>query len=163
MQASEVALDLIKKYEFGGLEVPLKAYWDKYGRVWTIGWGHTIGVYKDLTITLEEAVNFLREDINWAVKAVNELVSVPVSQSMFDALVSFTFNVGRGALKASTLLKLLNGFDVEGAANEFTKWTYAGSPKIKLTGLVKRREAEKSLFLKGWCNDKEVAECLGQN
>lgn len=162
MQASEVALELIKLYEFGGKNVPLKAYWDKFGSVWTVGWGHTLTAFKGMEITLEEAEKFLREDIKVAERAVNKYVSVPISQSMFDALVSFTFNVGSGALKASTLLKLLNGFDVEGAANEFTKWTYAGTPKTKLAGLVKRREAEKALFLEGWCNDKEVLEC-GQN
>ena len=70
---------------------------------------------------------------------------VKLNQNQFDALVSFTYNLGAGALGSSTLLGKLNRGDFEGAADEFPKWNKAGG-KV-LNGLVKRRAAERSLFL----------------
>lgn len=132
--------NLIKHFE--GLR--LEAYQDSVG-VWTIGYGHTKGVKKGDVITQKQADQFLLEDLQDAVNAANRLVKVELTQDQFDALVSFTFNLGQGNLASSTLLKLLNQGDYSGAADQFTRWVYAG--KQKLGGLVRRREAERELFL----------------
>jgi lysozyme len=77
--------------------------------------------------------------------AVSSLVKVPLNQNQFDALVSFTYNCGSGALKGSTLLRKLNNGDYDGAAAEFPRWTKGGG--VVLPGLVRRRAAEMHLFL----------------
>jgi len=126
----------------------LTAYHDSVG-VWTIGDGHTgPDVYRGLTINDQRADELLLQDTAEAAADVNHLVTYPhLTQDMFDALVDFTFNLGAGRLAASTLLKKLNAGDIEGAAAEFPKWVYAGG-KV-LAGLVKRRDAERALFLLG--------------
>ncbi|KVL67387.1 lysozyme [Burkholderia ubonensis] len=137
----------------------LTAYQDSVG-VWTIGYGHTgPDVYKGLTITQAQAEALLMKDIAKATAAVNRLVTLDragdpdtdglpdLTQEEFDALVDFTFNLGAGNLASSTLLKKLNAGDIEGAAAEFPKWVHAGG-KV-LAGLVKRRDAERALFLLG--------------
>lgn len=121
----------------------LQAYPDSVG-VWTIGVGHTNGVVPGMTITQEEADDLLSEDLANAEAAVNSLVKVPLSQPQFNALVSFTFNLGKGALQESTLLRKLNAGDYEGAAAEFPRWCHAGNEV--LPGLVKRRAAEQAMF-----------------
>lgn len=75
----------------------------------------------------------------------NAAIRVPINQRMFDALVSFTYNVGVKALNDSTLLKLLNQRDYRGAADQFKRWNRAGG-KVS-NGLTKRRAAEEALFL----------------
>jgi GH24 family phage-related lysozyme (muramidase) len=77
--------------------------------------------------------------------AVSRLITVPLNQNQFDALVSFVFNLGSGALQCSTLRRRLNAGAYLEAADEFPKWVYAGGRKLK--GLVRRREAERILFL----------------
>lgn len=138
MNISEKGLTLIKQFE--GLR--LAAYLCAAG-VWTIGWGHTKGVKKGDKITLEQAKLYLDEDIIPSVIAVYESIKVPLTPNQFDALVSFTFNVGIGALKKSTLVKRINSNDPK-ASDEFLKWVKGGG-KI-LPGLVTRRQAEKRLF-----------------
>ena len=135
-------LALIKRFE--GLR--LNSYQDSVG-VWTIGYGHTQNVVKGMTISEAEAENFLRSDSASAVNAVRKLVTVPLDQNQFDALVSFVFNLGAGALAGSTLLRKLNAGSYDDAAGEFGKWVHAGG-KV-LPGLVKRREAERQLFKMG--------------
>ncbi|MCK8356941.1 lysozyme, partial [Erwinia amylovora] len=71
-------------------------------------------------------------------------VKVPLSQSQFDALVSFSYNVGSGALEGSTLLRLLNAGDYDGAHGQFSKWTKAAG--VELAGLVRRRAREAEVF-----------------
>ncbi len=78
--------------------------------------------------------------------AVNDVVSVPLSQNQFDALVSLAYNIGTNAFKTSTLVKYLNALDYKAAAYEFPKWNRRGGKVLK--GLVRRREAERALFLK---------------
>ena len=136
-----------KGLEFiGGFEgLRLEAYWDSYGGVWTIGYGHTGGVYKGQKITKQQALNYLRSDCQSAANAVNKYVKVSINQNQFDALVSFTFNLGSGSLTSSSLLKYLNQGKIQAAANEFPKWCHAGGKT--LPGLVRRRNAEKALFL----------------
>lgn len=136
---SEKGFALVKKFE--GLF--LRKYFCPAG-VLTIGYGHTAAPFPD-EITEEQADDFLREDLRKCEIAVNILVKVDMSQSMFDALVSFTFNLGIGALGKSTLLKLLNEKNYIGASEQFPKWRMAGGKILK--GLVRRRAAEQALFL----------------
>jgi len=138
---SKHGLDFIASFE----GCSLTAYWDSLGSVWTIGYGHTGGVHKGQVITKQKALDLLKSDCSGAASAVNRLVKVAINQNQFDALVSFTFNCGSGALQSSTLLKLLNAGDYKGAANEFPKWNHAGGKVV--AGLTRRRNAEKKLFL----------------
>ncbi|MCP1104855.1 lysozyme [Serratia nevei] len=133
-------LNLIKHFE--GLK--LRAY-QCSAHVWTIGYGHTVDVSANDVITEEEALYFLHQDVAESERAVNQYVHVPLTQNQFDALVSFVFNLGVGNFRTSTLLKKLNAGDDDGAAQEFGRWIHAGG-KV-LPGLVRRREAERALFL----------------
>lgn len=139
---SQTGINLIKSFE----SLQLKAYQDSVG-VWTIGYGHTSGVYEGMTITELQAEAYLRSDLTTAENAVNTKVTYSIVQHQFDALVSFTFNVGTSNFGSSTLLKKLNAGDVSVAADQFDVWIYAGG-KV-LNGLVNRRVAEKELFLNG--------------
>jgi GH24 family phage-related lysozyme (muramidase) len=121
--------------------------------VWTIGWGHTKNVKKHGVwiannwlddITKNQAHDLFLEDVMQFELAVRRLVQVELTQNQFDALVSFAFNLGGGALQKSTLLKKLNAKDYDGAAKEFKKWNRADGKVI--AGLVKRRKAEAELF-----------------
>lgn len=146
---NEEGLRLIKQFE--GLR--LIAY-PCDANVYTIGYGHTKGVKKGDKITIQQAQKLLAEDIKYFEKVVNELVSVPLTDNQFAALVSFTFNVGEGSktnpdivgLRNSTLLKLLNQGKYYEAACEFLKWNKVDGRVNE--GLVNRRDAEKRLFLK---------------
>ncbi len=141
MQTSEKGFDLIRKYE--GLR--FAAYVCPGGKL-TIGYGHTgPDVYEGWKIDAEEANELLEHDVERFERSVNEMVHVPMTQGMFDALISFSFNLGAGSLKGSTLLKKLNADDREAAADEFLKWNKAGG-KV-LAGLTARRESERELFL----------------
>lgn len=145
MIPSRDAYQLIKAYE--GLR--LAAYQDSGGK-WTIGWGHTGDVSPGMTITQHQAEALLALDISTAAQAVSRSVRVALTQAMFDALVSFTFNLGPGRLWDSTLLARINVRDYAGAAKEFARWTKGRhkGKKVVLSGLVKRREAERELFLR---------------
>ena len=140
MKISSRGINLIKKYE--GLR--LEAYKCPSG-VFTIGYGHTKGVKRGMKISKEQAEGFLLDDLKTYEKAVNNCVKVPINQYQYDALVSFCFNCGAGALKNSTLLKKLNKKDYTGASNEFLKWNKANGQVLK--GLTKRRQEERGLFL----------------
>lgn len=138
-------IDLIKSFE----GCKLTAYKCPAG-VWTIGYGHTgkvdgKAVASGMTITAAKATELLRADLSKFEAAVNSYVTAPITQNMFDALVSFAFNCGSVALKSSTLLKKLNAKDYSGAAAEFPKWNKAGG--VVLNGLIRRREREQQLFL----------------
>lgn len=121
----------------------LIAYQDQIG-VWTIGWGHTRGVYEGMTCTQEQADAWLLADIAIYEQDVNTHVKVEINQQEFDALVDFAFNLGNGALNGSTLLRLLNAGDFSGAAKEFKKWDHAGGKIV--AGLLRRRLAEEQEF-----------------
>lgn len=140
MNISNDGLDLIKSHE----GCRLNAYQDSVG-VWTIGYGSIRGVMRGMSITDAEADDRLRQDAQIAEKCVNNSVTISLTQGAFDALCSFVFNLGCGALRNSTLLRKINDGDDNGAADEFGKWNHAGG-KV-LAGLTARREAEKELFL----------------
>ena len=140
MVLSQKGLDLIKSFE----GIRLTAYWDSLGSVWTIGYGHTGGVYDGQVITQAQAEELLRQDTGSAQSTVNNNVTVTLTQGQFDALVSFTFNCGSGAFTSSTLLVLLNQGNYSGACAELDKWVHAGG--VVVQGLVNRRNAEQDLF-----------------
>lgn len=121
----------------------LSAYQDSVG-VWTIGYGHTKGVHAGMTCTQAEADNWLQDDLEAVYEALDNLVQVSLSQGQFDALASFCFNLGAGALKTSTLLTLLNQGKYGAAQQQFARWVHAG--KQVLPGLVKRRAGEAEMF-----------------
>jgi|TARA_Y100000114_G_scaffold101222_1_gene94397 lysozyme len=139
MNISQEGLSLIKKFE--GCE--LEAYKCAAG-VWTIGYGSTDGVNEGMEISQERAEMLLLEDVAVFEESVNKLVEVPLEQNQFDALVSWTFNLGSTNLKNSTLLKVLNNKDYEGVPAQIKRWNKAGGKVLQ--GLIRRREAEALLF-----------------
>lgn len=142
MKASGACRALIRRFE----GCMLQAYLCPAG-VPTLGVGHTRGVKMGDRCTVQQADVWLTEDLQDAEAAVNSLVKAPITQAMFDALVSFVFNLGAGRLGESTLLILLNKRNYAGAAQQFGRWV--NSNGVKLKGLVDRRAAEAELFLSG--------------
>ena len=145
MQTSEKGIALIKQFE----GCKLTAYQDSVG-VWTIGYGWTQPVdgkpiRAGMTIKQETAERLLKTGLVSYESDVSRLVKVGLTQEQFDALVSFTYNLGSRSLSTSTLLRKLNAGDYAGAADEFLRWNKAGG-KV-LNGLTRRREAERALFL----------------
>jgi lysozyme len=157
VKTSQDGINLIKYFE--GLRT--KAYLDSVG-IPTIGYGHIKGVKLGMMITETKAEELLKKDLEYFENKVLDLVKVNLLQNQFDALVSFTFNLGEGSLKKSTLLKKLNSTvffrkeELESIANEFLKWNKAGG-KV-LTGLTKRRIAEKMMFLTPIKIQDQIAE-----
>jgi len=148
MRIAQNGLALIKDFE--GLE--LEAYQDIVG-VWTIGYGHTDHagppeVTPGLTITEDEAEDILRNDLGQYENAVSKAVKVDITQNMFDALVSITYNIGVNGMKGSTFIKRLNQKDYLGCAEAMQWWNKAGGQVV--SGLKRRREAEADLFLQGY-------------
>ena len=139
MEISQEGLSLIKKFE--GCE--LEAYKCAAG-VWTIGYGSTNDVEEGMEISQERADMLLLEDVDVFEEAVNKLVEVPLEQNQFDALISWTFNLGPTNLKNSTLLKVLNNKDYDGVPAQIKRWNKAGGKVLQ--GLIRRREAEALLF-----------------
>lgn len=148
MEASSACLNLIRVSE--GLS--LTPYQDA-ASYWTVGYGHKMNELDPVMgITYQDAERLLLEDVVKAEKAVNELTfEVSLTQGQFDALVDFVYNLGATALAESTLLKRLKAGDLSGAAGEFLRWVHAdvGGKVVELDGLMKRRLAERSLFLSG--------------
>lgn len=142
MIPSKNAIDLIKEFEGCKLE----AYQDVVG-VWTVGYGTTgPGIVEGLTITQATAEAMLKGHVNEIGLSLTDCVGNTLSQDKFDACVSFIYNLGIGNFKKSTLLKLIKEGKLKEAGDEFPKWNKAGG-KI-LPGLVRRREAERQLFLR---------------
>jgi lysozyme len=140
MAINSQGVKLIKSFE--GME--LEAYQDTVG-VWTIGYGHTKTAEPGMVITEAKAEELLRQDLEEFEEAVTEAVQVSINSNQFSALVSFCFNLGADSLFQSTLLKLLNQGDFQGAADQFPRWNKAG--RQVLEGLTRRRKAERALFL----------------
>jgi len=142
MEYSQDGLRLTEQFE----KCRLTAYQDIAG-VWTIAWGHTgSDVYPGRVITLDEANSLLLQDVQNALDHVNSLVIVPLTQNEFDALVDFCFNCGCAAFAGSTMLKLLNAGDYQGAAEQFDAWDHAGGKVV--AGLLRRRQIETNDFEK---------------
>ena len=141
MRISANGIALLREFE--GLR--LVAYQDPVG-IWTIGFGHTKTVRPGQRISMERAEQLLREDLAVFERCVDRAVTVPMNQNEADALISWAFNVGCGAVARSTLVRKLNAGDRAGAADEFLRWNKAGGKS--LPGLSRRRRAERELFLK---------------
>lgn len=145
MKMSRNGIDLLKRFE--GLE--LEAYQDIAG-IWTIGYGHTGNDVKPgMRISEREAEDLLRRDLRSREDAAERLTNVAINQNEFDALVSFIYNVGIQAYNGSTARKRLNRNDRLGAADALTWWNKAtvGGVLRPVTGLTRRRAAERALFL----------------
>jgi len=156
MQISDVGLGLIMSFEGYHTRLPngdCKAYLDKlprpalwskgYKGLWTIGWGNTGPEVTEGTVwTRRYAEKKLREMVARHERAVENVVTVPLTQNQFDALVSLSYNMGIG--KAKTLIKHVNNEDWDKAANAFLLYNKAGGRVVR--GLTRRRQAEKRLF-----------------
>lgn len=150
MTADDLAEHLVKTFE----GCRLRAYQDVVG-LWTIGWGHLLGKpnptgglmgqFGGLTWPQEHADAVLALDLAPAAAAVCRLIKAPLSPGQEAALRSFTFNLGAGALQASSLRAKLNRGEYEDAADELPKWCMAGGRQV--AGLLRRRKAERALFL----------------
>ena len=157
MNVSPKAIAMIKHHE----GVRQKAYRCP-AKLWTIGVGHVLypeqGKLKledrmsvplrpedDRVFSMEEVDGILRSDLSRFERGVGQYISVPLTQGMFDGLVSFSFNVGLGTLQRSTLRQKLNRGDKEGASEELLKYCMAGGKILK--GLQNRRRDEHALFM----------------
>ena len=130
---------MIKHFE----SCKLTAYQDSVG-VWTIGWGHTAGVKKGDNWTQDEADDILLNDLEKFEGYVNQYVQVPLTQNQFDALVSWTFNLGPGNLQSSTMLTKLNEKSYDEVPSQMKRWNKAGGKVLR--GLERRRNAEAAMF-----------------
>lgn len=160
MKVSRAAIDMIKHHEgvrFSPYRCPAK--------LWTVGVGHLIDPNHarvpfaerdslpipagwDRTLTMAEVDSLLATDLNRFERGVAGLCPDAVNyQGVFDALVSFSFNVGLGNFQRSTMRMKINRGELEEAADEFLKWTKSGGRV--LPGLVKRRNDERALYLSG--------------
>lgn len=152
MQLSKAGVDYIKKFE----AYRAKPYQDSKG-VWTIGYGNTYYPNgkrvspNDKPITEAEASELKRTITNRDfVPSVNimlrdEIKAGKITQNMFDALVSLAYNIGTGALAASTVIRKLKAGDINGAADAFRRFNISGGKVLK--GLINRREEERKIFL----------------
>jgi lysozyme len=152
MQTSQNGKKLIKSAEAFRSQV----YKDSAGYS-TIGYGHKLtaielqrGLFSQ-GITIDQASSLLDQDVRQVEIQLTNLVTVPLTQNQFDALISFVFNLGVVDFQESTLLKLLNLGEYMAAASQFPCWVKAKDPitdqYITLPGLVTRRQAEMQLFL----------------
>jgi lysozyme len=149
MKLSDAGLALVRDFEgFRSSAYPDPGSRD--GLPITIGYGSTrwpdgSPIQLGQTVTRERAEAMLRNEIADTERAVSAAVTVPLSQSQFDALASFTYNLGAGALRSSTLLRKLNAGDYASAADEFGRWI--NNDGVPMEGLRRRRAAERAMFL----------------
>ena len=146
MHINERGIQIVKSFEGISLEPYLCP-----ASVWTVGFGATAGsdgrpIDPDMEpISETEAEALLLRDLETSEGWISRLIKTALTENQFSALTSFTFNVGCSALMRSTLRMKLNRSEYQGAADEFPKWKFAN--KRILAGLVRRRAAERALFL----------------
>ncbi|WP_370335054.1 lysozyme [Parvularcula marina] len=154
MKTGDTGLNLIKAYE--GLRLsaqseplPGAQAGDRDAVSWSVGYGHKSTAGAGMTVTEREASRLLQEDISPIENLIRTTVRAPLNQNEHDALVSLIFNIGEENFRRSTVLQKLNDGDKLGAAEAFERWSRArvDGKLVKLDGLVRRRAAEKSLFL----------------
>lgn len=145
MKISQAGIDLIKGFE----SLQLDAYRCPAG-VWTIGWGHTLGVQPGTQISRERAEELLAEDISAVERDLPAVVQVNLTQGQWDAMVSLSFNLCGGAQRLPKtcphLLACIHAGDFAGAAQQLLNINHAATGQI-LPGLTRRRQAERTLFL----------------
>ncbi len=112
----------------------------------TIGYGHVVLDHEDFSngVSKRQAETLLKKDAQIAERAVLRLITVPLTDGQFDALVSFTYNLGGGALQRSTLRRVINRGDHYDVPWQLMRWVWAGGKK--LNGLIRRRLAESDLY-----------------
>lgn len=143
MKCSDAGLEFIMAHE----GCVLHAYPDPAtgGEPWTIGVGHTGGVKLGDKITKEQALDYLRQDVESAERCINNSVKGNITQNQFDALCSLVFNIGCGNFGKSTVLRETNAGNDMSAAQAFLMWNKAAG-KV-MAGLTRRRQDEMNLFL----------------
>lgn len=144
---TQEGIDLIKRFEgFSPIVYICPAGYP------TIGYGHLVREAEkyEQGITEAEAEDLLRRDVQAAESAVLRLIDVPLTVGQFDALVSFTFNLGAGALQRSTLRRKVNRQAHSEVPGQFMRWVWAGGQKMK--GLIFRRKAETELYRRNTCD-----------
>jgi lysozyme len=142
MKTSPVGLNLISRFE-GFSATP---YLCPAGLL-TIGYGHVVRSQEEKTllhVDVPQAEQLLMHDVANVERALGRLITVPLRQSQFDALVSFTFNVGTAALQRSTMRRVINREEHEAVTDQLMRWVWAGGRK--LAGLMQRRRAEAQLY-----------------
>ena len=144
MKTGDTGLNLIKGYE--GLR--MSAHYAPTEQ-WTVGYGHTSSARHGMSVTEGDAERLLRDDVSPIEQLIGDTVRAPLNQNEHDALVSLIFNIGEENWRRSSVLRKLNAGDKLGAANAFEMWTkaFVNNELVSLDGLVRRRAAEKSLFL----------------
>lgn len=143
LRINDAGLQIIKDSE--GLR--LEAY--EAGGEWLIGYGHRRTAQAGMTITEQEAEQLLREDVRASEDAVRRLVTVPVNENQFSAMVSLAYNLGEGGFSRTTVLERINAGDYDGAADGFLV-----HDRVRMNGelqsvpyLTERRQKERDLFL----------------
>jgi lysozyme len=143
-----MALNTIQQFE--GLK--LKAYKDSVG-IWTVGFGNIFNldtgnpIKEGDEISLETAERWLKIEVDNLQAKMRKVITVPLNDNQWTALTSLAYNIGFGAFKRSTLLRLLNaGASKEEVAKQILRWNKAGGKEVK--GLTNRRQAEFNLFIK---------------
>lgn len=139
MRTSGAGIALIKRFE-GFARLPYRCP----AGVPTIGYGHVMHAGSPQHVDEALAGQLLQGDLLAAESAIGRLIVRPLKQWQFDALASFTYNLGAGALQRSTLRRVLNRYADEEAAGQFLRWVHAGGRR--LPGLVRRRMAEARIF-----------------
>ena len=140
--AAAIAASLLLPYE----NVKLHAYYDP-PHVATICAGHVNGVTINTSATPHQCAVWFGKDVAYAQAAVDNLVTVKLSDETKAAFISFVFNAGQGNFARSSMLRKLNAGDTVGACNSLSEWVFSDGKK--LNGLVRRRAAERALCLKG--------------
>jgi lysozyme len=154
---NQATVDLVKQFEGFRAE----AYKCPAG-VWTIGYGTTaqanVGIVpvSGMKITEAEAEGYLQKGLDKCASEIKPSISAPINDNEFGAFVSLAYNIGSGAFKRSSALRKFNAGDKQGAANAILMWNKAGGKVLK--GLVRRREAERDLFLSPVRVDEERAK-----
>jgi lysozyme len=143
VELNDAGINLIKSFE----ALRLTAYPDPGtgAEPWTIGYGHTEGVSQGDTCTIDQATQYLQDDLNQFIQGVRSLLTLELNDNQFSALVSFAFNCGLNDLKHSTLLREINANNFDNIMVDFQMYD-KGSGHI-LAGLLKRRTAEANLFM----------------
>jgi len=154
MRTSDKGLEFLKRNE----GIRLRMYKDSAGKD-SIGIGHLVTPDDDfgMVITERQAMELLRQDVQYAEQDVIGSVTAQLAQHEFDALLSFTFNVGGKNLRRSTLLRLINSGHIAGVPAQLERWVYAGdqngdgvvNSEDAVEGLLNRRRREAALFMRG--------------